>query len=267
MGEDTPESAIGEDSAALGFRDPADHVTHPCLVYMARVMELRSFIGFYFNFVKTSGRINELIATLEPKYAKSVKEEFEPVVYKFSRHRQLVNEIMLSRAVESFDLYVVSIVRDLFLAKPEMMKSEGTIDVSTVIESGTYEEIVYRIAERKLHELTYKSLGDLRKFVLGRSGVDLFKSEEIFDIALTSSEVRNLIAHNDCVVNKVFRTKTKDSRSLPDVSDTGKVNISDEWLRHACYALDGIVFDFDQAVIEKFQLQTLFRYGAFMYRG
>ena len=174
---------------------------------------------------------------------------------------------MLSRAVESFDLYVASIVRDLFLAKPEMMKSEGTIEVSTVIESGTYDEIVYRIAERKLHELAYKSLADLRKFILGRTGIDLFKSEQIFDIALAASEVRNLIAHNDCVVNKFFTAKTKDCHSLPDVSDTGRVKISDEWLRRACYALDGVVFDFDQAVIEKFQLRTLFRFGAFIYRG
>ena len=40
---------------------------------MARVMELRSFVGFFFNFVKTSEHLNERISALEPKEAASVR--------------------------------------------------------------------------------------------------------------------------------------------------------------------------------------------------
>jgi hypothetical protein len=255
-----------DDSRALGFRDPPESVTQPCLVYMARVTEIRSFIGFYFNFVKASDYIGKRLEALGDRESVSEEGPLRRVVYNFSRHRQLVNEIMLSRAVESFDLYVVTMMRDLFLAKPEMMKSEGTIDVSAVIESGSYDEIVYRIADRKIHELSYKSLADLRKFIVSRTGVDLF-GEESFDMTLAASETRNLIAHNDCVVNDLFRAKTRGCRSLPKESSTGKLVIADDWLRRISYALDGVVFDFDVAVSAKFNLPTRNHNEAFKPRG
>jgi hypothetical protein len=256
-----------EESRALGFRDPPDHVTQPCLVYMARVTELRSFIRFYFNFIKASEYIAKRLETLGDKQSLSQEGPLRRVVYNFSQHRQLVNEIMPSRAVESFDLYVVSIMRDLFLAKPEMMKSEGAIDVSAVIESGSYDEIVSRIAERKVHELSYKSLAELRKFITSRTGVDLFRTQEIFDLALAISETRNLIAHNDCVVNDVFRAKTRGCGSLPEESSNGKLIVSDDWVRRGCYTLDGAVFDFDVAVSAKFNLPTRNYHETFPPRG
>ena len=52
MSENKDDSA---DPLAEGFRNPPEQVTEPCLTYIARVMELRNFISFYFGFVKTSG--------------------------------------------------------------------------------------------------------------------------------------------------------------------------------------------------------------------
>jgi hypothetical protein len=248
---------------AESFRQPPDNITEPCQIYMARVMELREFISFFFKFVKTSRKLGELI----PKGKRKSAEAEQFLVYNYSDHRSLVNEIMVSRAVESFDLYLTTILRDIFLARPEMLKSEGLVDIATIIDAGNYDDLIWQIVDRKVHELSYKSLLDLRKYVKSRTGIDLFPSEASFETTVLASEVRNLIAHNDCVVNTQFQTKTKDIKVPLEVSDTGRIKINDEWLRKASYTLDHMVFRFDELASEKFKLHTLFRQGAFLFRG
>jgi hypothetical protein len=150
-----------------------------------------------------------------------------------------------------------------------MLKSEGSIDLSTVIDLKDFSEILTFVVERKVHELGYKSLLDLRKYIASRTGIDLFKSEEIFETVLLASEVRNLIAHNDCRVNDVFKHKVSALavKSELSISESGKFIIGDDWVRNVCYTLDGAVFDFDEATTKKFGIETLNRNSSFIFRA
>lgn len=197
---------------------------------------------------------------------KAEAEKYKLVKYSYSSHRQLVNEIRLSRAVESFDLYLQRILVSIFLSKPEILKSEGKIEISMVIDIKNNEDLIAYIAERKINELSYKSLDDLSKYIKGATGLDLFENEEIYHIILVASEIRNLIAHNDCRENERFHRKIMDAKEKIEISDGGKVIISDEWMRKASYALDGAVFRFDELASKKFSLKTSFRHGMFMIR-
>lgn len=252
------------DPLAEGFREPSDRVTEPCLTYMARIMELRKLISFYFNFVKSSEEMRKLL----PKGAeqKAGEQVIGVLQYNYSKQRPLINQIMLSRAIESFELYLTTAMRDIFLARPEMLKSEGSIDVSAVIEAGTYENVVWEIVNKKLHELSYKSLGELRKFIQSRTGIDLFPSQAAYEMTVLASEIRNLIAHNDCIVNDVFKARTKGINLELEISSTGRIKIDDLWLRRASYMLDSLVFDFDEKSAAKFDVRTLNRMTSFILR-
>lgn len=247
-----------------GFREPPNPLTENCFTYIKRIMEARDFIGFFFNFVKTSQKFDEIVRATPSKDA--VPGSFELIQYNYSRHREFVNQILLSRAIESFNLYITKSLRDIFLSRPEMLKSEEKIDITTIIESQDYQEILLKIVERKVHELSYKSLHELRKFIFGRTGIELFESEQDFHTAILASEIRNLIAHNDCVANDVFKAKTKSVNTLPSISDEGRVLIDDDWLRKASYTLDRVVFRFDELAAEKFALKKrpLFKLDEFL---
>ena len=182
-----------DDSEHLGFNNPPDKITYSCLAYIARIMELRDFIAFFFGIVKSS---DAFIKSLTEKSGKEFELEvskYKIGQYNFSTHRQFVNEMMLSRAVESFDLYVLTVLREIFTAKPEMLKSESAIDAATVIDLRNFDEIIFYLAERKLHELSFKPLSDLSKYIESRTGILLFKNEEVYETVLLASEVRNLI--------------------------------------------------------------------------
>jgi len=253
-----PDSELSR-AKELGFRYPPDHVSLDCIGYMGRVSELRGFISFFLDIVKGS---QALAASLKEESRAAFENEiskYRLVEYKFSAHRQLVNEMMLSRSVESFDLYVLSMLRTVFTAKPEMLKSESSIDAATIIDLKDFNDIISYLAERKMHELSFKPLSELRAYIKRQTGIDLFVTEEIYEMTVLSSEVRNLIAHNDCRVNDLFlkRINRLGCKNSLSVEKSGKVIITDEWVRRASYALDGVVFDFDEAMVRKFGLATI----------
>lgn len=256
---------VKADARTEGFCDPADRVTEPCLIYMARIMELRRFVSFYFSFVKTSQELGSLIPSGAKKTASAMG--LQVLEYNYSDQRPFVNQIMLSRAAESFDLYLTIILRDIFLSRPQMLKSEGSIDIATVIEAGNYEDLIWRLVERKVHDLSYKPLSALRKFIVSRTDIDLFPNAEAFEMTVIASEVRNLIAHNDCLINDLFKERTKGLAMPLEVSGTGRIKIDDEWLRRASYTLDGIVFRFDELATKKFDLRTFAPKSSFILRS
>jgi hypothetical protein len=94
---------IETDPVTEGFREPPGLITAPCSAYIKRVVELRDFTQFVFNFVKTSADLRRLLPLKGQESAGP--NEFSIIRYDFSRHHAFVNEIMLSRAVESFNLY------------------------------------------------------------------------------------------------------------------------------------------------------------------
>lgn len=237
----------------LGFRDAPDIASISGLSYMGRIVEARAFIGAFYNLVGHA----QTIAKDAPKDLLERAKRGEFAFYDFKVHAQFVNEIMLVRAVESFDLYILSVLREIFEAQPNMLKSEAPIDAATVIElAGNVQEIVRHIAEKKLHDLSYLPLTALQKFFKERTNIDIFSSREIYETVVVAAEVRNLIAHNDCRINKQFEIRTRGIPNPLKVSASGKVIISDLWLRKACYTLDGAVFDIDAAALEKYALKT-----------
>ena len=75
-------------------------------------------------------------------------------------------------------------------------------------------------------------------------------------MVLLASEIRNLIAHNDCKVSEQFKRRTNVIDKPLKINEHAKVLIDDDWLHGASYTFDGVVFDFDEAAVAKFDLKT-----------
>jgi hypothetical protein len=59
------------------------------------------------------------------------------------------------------------------------------------VELRNFEDILTYIAEHRLHELSFKPLSELDKFIQSRTGIPLFGASEVYRTALIASEVRN----------------------------------------------------------------------------
>jgi hypothetical protein len=69
--------------------------------------------------------------------------------------------VLLSRAVESFDLYVLHILRLIYSVRPDLVVEEEKIVAEfPKTDFKTPDEYFLHLAEHKLHQLGYKSLAD-----------------------------------------------------------------------------------------------------------
>lgn len=118
-------------------------------------------------------------------------------------HTQLLWELLLSRHVDNWLNYVASLLYEIFRARPGMLKTkDAKLDVATVLEQATIDDVVHLLAQRKVHELSYRPFAELCAF-FEQQGLPIGREEDRAYIS-EAIEVRNIAVHNRCVVNEFF---------------------------------------------------------------
>lgn len=81
---------------------------------------------------------------------------------------------------------------------------ELTIDLSSLSLCSDIDDAVDMIIEKKVDSITYKNLMDQKRFLKEYLSLDLRESVVNWDIINEAVERRNVIIHNDCVVNRRY---------------------------------------------------------------
>jgi hypothetical protein len=255
------------DAKQMSYREaPADHITIACFTYIARVMEARKFDRFFFGVVAASASFaNGMTPESKAEFEEAVANyRFDP--HRFAPHHQFINELLLARAIESFDLYLLHILRLIFSLHPELIIDPSRFEAELAKSELEPDDFLHSLAERKLHELGNSDLAQLRSYFEKELGIALFKDRADYANALLASRVRNLIAHNDGRVNRIFLKKTSGLPMKPKPEFGKRYVVSTDWLHDLCSALDSVVFNFDEVSIGQFALPTFNRFGSFLLR-
>ncbi len=175
---------------------------------------------FFIFFVRWTQRPDEMYRdVLEILYREetdaSRKEEYkrymeEPrwAVTHFKTFARFVIEMMLVRDTDNFLTYISELLALIFISRPETLKSGEMVRVDEVLQHGTMDELIKRLAERRVERLSYQGMEDLQKDLTEKLNFDMFPSSENLSRAVRIIEMRNLIVHNRGIVNRVFQTRT-----------------------------------------------------------
>ena len=246
--------------------NPPDRITICCFTYMARTMELRDFLRFFFGIVNCSDTLSRGLTEESKKEFETEADKYRLGERKFSPNRQFVNEILVSRAVESFELYLLHMLRLIFGEHPEIVLDDEKAGAKKADFANADDFFLY-VAERKLQQLSYKPLTALREYIMQKTAIDLFDNNSTFETALLAIQARNLIAHNDCRVNELF-LKRISVLSKPPAGELGNRYVfSEEWVKEVSYVFDHVVFQFDEFAAKKMLLPTMNRFTSFLFRG
>lgn len=230
-------------------------------------MELREFRSFFFGIIETSENIASKLAEDSGNRFRTAAAQYHAKSGTMSSGRQLFNEVALTRSIESFDLYLLQTLRLIFAARPDLVIEEERLnDEASKSDFSDSNEYFLHLAERKLMKLSYKPLSALRQYVLASTGIELFESEDLFETINLATELRNLIAHNDCRVNKIFQKRIKTIPIAPDVEPGYRFAINDELLDKCIGAMDHVIFSFDALASAGCNLPTMNRFSSFFFR-
>lgn len=115
-------------------------------------------------------RFDELV---ERAYDLSDVNIFVPMDMKlFRQFSDLIRVLGLSYLVTIFEGYLVDIVRETLLARPDALKSARQITIETVLSLGERKQIVSYLAEKEVDELLYKSFPDVVNYFDGKFNIN-----------------------------------------------------------------------------------------------
>lgn len=166
------------------------------------------------------------------------------------RHRQPLLEMILSRTVDEFTIYLSDIIREVLSSKPEILRTREQLRLDYVLRFESMTDLTRDLVDRKVADLSYRGFAEVLDWLSQRLGIvmppDSANVSEIAEVI----ETRNLIAHNGC------RVGTKYLRKVPGTAlkygDLRQIHV--DYLFRSMEVLMGFVRSFDEIVSKKFTL-------------
>jgi hypothetical protein len=166
------------------------------------------------------------------------------------RFARFVCEMMAVRGTDNFLTYLSELLALIFTSRPETLRSAETVRLDEILQHKTMDDLVKRLAERRVERLSYQGMKDLQKDLSEKLSFEIFTSSETLARAVQIIEVRNLLVHNRGIVNATFQTRTGTSaRAIGGVLEMRPRSVVDD--------LDFLaksVVDIDERAAQKFAL-------------
>jgi hypothetical protein len=189
--------------------------TEPCSRFFDFDEEISAFFVFFVRWGRRPDEMYEDIVKVlyedRPEELKALLAEPRAGEANIKRFARFVCEMMLVRGTDNFLAYVSELLALVFTSRPETLKSAETVKLEEILQHPTMDDLVKRLAERRVERLSYQGMKDLQKDLAEKLNFEIFPSPEPFSRAVRIIEIRNLLVHNRGVVNRTFQTRTDDS--------------------------------------------------------
>lgn len=160
---------------------------------------------------KQQGEIREILASDRPigeraQLIHSLVQQHGAFSALMTRQGILL-EMLLCRAADSYISYLTELLALIFTTRPESLRSDEKVSFNDILQFSEMKDVVAYLAEEKVLKLAYKGMRDLATELGKRPGLTLFNDQADLENAIRIIELRNLLAHNRGVVNRLFKTR------------------------------------------------------------
>jgi hypothetical protein len=117
---------------------------------------------------------------------------------------KMLMRILFSSCADNFEIFMSDLLYEIYLAKPETLKSSATVTVKEVLDCSDMQEFIGRYAKEKLKKL---QRGSVKGFIADNKQIS---SLGVFDKARQGEiekilQIRHLYAHQNGLVDDRFR--------------------------------------------------------------
>jgi len=163
------------------------------------------------------------------------------------------SRMMYVRIIDNLNTYFKDILAEIVIKKPQILKSKETEKLDFILEHETMEDLLKSISEKKIEELFYKGLKDIKNFFYERLGVEIFEDVEQEKAINLLIKQRNLIVHNRGKITKDF---TKEF-PIEDFVEGKQLDLKYNYVAKLNLALYSIIAKLDIKLSEKFKLDLI----------
>lgn len=167
-----------------------------------------------------------------------------------SKEGKVLSRILYSSIVDNFETYLSDILLEIYLAKPETLKSDQTVKVEEVLNCSDLQDFIIYWAKQKIGKLQKGSVKGFisdNKQIRDLKVIDTVKQDEIEKIL----QIRHLYSHRNGIVDDKF---LKYFSGFPSGSE---YQISIDGILDKIKYLTQIIDEIDKASISKYSLSTI----------
>jgi Putative DNA-binding domain len=120
-----------------------------------------------------------------------------------SQEGRILSRILFSSFVDNFETYLSDLLYEIFLAKPESLKSEKTVTLREVLDCSDLQEFVIMQSKKRIEKLQRGSIKNFledTKQIADLKVIDKIKQDEIDKIF----QIRHLYSHRNGIVDEKF---------------------------------------------------------------
>jgi hypothetical protein len=174
----------------------------------------------------------------------------QPNLYSDIEQGRTYLRLVFSSLLDTFENYLVDLLLEIHLARPETLRSESKVTIEDVLNCQDMAEFIHFAAEERVKSLSKGNEDSFMK-AFKFTQLDLFIESELEKVR-NYFQVRHLYTHKNGVIDKQFISKTK-LRNL-NLADEYKISLTD-LCETASFFID-IVTRLDSSIITKYGLGT-----------
>lgn len=111
-------------------------------------------------------------------------------------------ELMLTRYVDNYLTYLSELLREIFVARPEVLRSSEQVSIQEIMQFTSVADLIAYLADRKITQLSFSGLGDVMVFFDKRLGLELLLERSLLDRMREWVALRNLFVHRRGMVDQ-----------------------------------------------------------------
>jgi len=162
----------------------------------------------------------------------------------------LLEDLYVVRQVDYFNLFLAELFLEIADRRPQVLASEGKVEVSLLIESESLRDVKALIANRKAIEISHGGLSTILQYF--RDGLKVRVELEGGDLRRVKEliAIRNLLVHHDGLITERFLIETK----WPKGRIGRRIEIVDDLLEEHHRSSDLVAAKLSGAAVAKFDL-------------
>ncbi|MBM6995994.1 hypothetical protein IM700_010085 [Paenibacillus sp. DXFW5] len=161
---------------------------------------------------------------------------------------------------QAYEVYVSNLMKIVFWFFPEFFNDKSNIDIKDIFNSDSILTVRNKLIDQKVKDtIQTNNISQLIKKFKDLFGVEIKIAKENLDYLIVASNTRNLLIHNNGIVNNIYIQNLNSSRISSSYHNGDKVIISEKDLRDCNKFFNKIVEETNSSMVS--QMEQIIKYS------
>ena len=129
------------------------------------------------------------------------------------KHAKFNNKMAYQLVYNAFQSYLAALIKQIYNRQKNMLNLKDKVSFKEIIQFSRMNDLTSYLIDKRINDLTFQSIQDLNLDFYEKYGFKFFETQLRTQTISRIAQRRNLLVHNNGIVNHGFIERTGDRRS------------------------------------------------------